>query len=333
MATAKKTATGRWHIQIEVAGVRDSATRDTKRAAEAWAQARATELRAAKIAAPGSAKTLRDALRQYAEQVSPRKRGEAWEIKRLRAYEGVDHAALPVDKRLADVCTADLVRWRDNRLKVVERGTVLRDITLLGHVFEIARREWGWIPINPMTDVGRPAAPDHREVVITGPQIRRLLRQLGWQGVSEPVRSVSQSVAACMLAALLSGMRAGELCGLEWADVHADHVRLHTSKSGKGRLVPLTRVAARLLQTLRGFDDVLVFGLQSQTLDTLFRRARDRAGLAGFTFHDTRHTAATRLAKTMHVLALCKLFGWAKTTRALTYYNPTVADLLKGMEG
>lgn len=139
---------------------------------------------------------------------------------------------------MAEVSTADLVMWRDARLKRVERGTVLREITLLGHVFEIARREWGWISVNPMKDVGRPAAPDHREIVISGPQVRRMLRQFGWKGASNPVRSVTEAVAVCMLAALLTGMRAGELCALQWVDLNSDYVRLHTSKTGKGRDVP-----------------------------------------------------------------------------------------------
>jgi integrase len=333
MATAKKTATGRWHIQIEVAGVRESGTFDTKREADAWKARRSTELRAAKAATPGSTKTLRDALRDYADKVSPTKRGEAWELKRLTAFEGPDHRPLPITKRLVEVSTADLVMWRDQRLKVVERGTVLREITLLGHVLEIARREWGWIPINPMKDVTRPAAPDHREVIITGPQIRKMLRQLGWRGAGKPVRSMTEAVAVCMLAALLTGMRAGELCALRWGDVNKDHVRLHTSKTGKGRDVPLTPAAARLLESLSGFDVERVFAVQSQTLDALFRRARDRAGLAGFTFHDTRHTAATRLAQRLHVLDLCRVFGWEKTTRALTYYQPKVGDLAKRMQG
>lgn len=333
MATPKKTATGRWNIQIEYAGQRESGTFDTYREANAWAQRRATELREAKLATPGSTKTLRDALRDYADKVSPTKRGEGWELKRLHAFEGADHAPLPVAKRLVDVTTGDLVLWRDARLKRVARGTVLREITLLGHVFEIARREWGWIAVNPMRDVTRPASPDHREVVITGPQVRRMLRQLGWRGVAGPVRSVSEAVATCMLAALLTGMRAGELCALTWSDVHADHVRLRTSKTGKGRDVPLTATARRLLEGLKGFDVELVFGVQSQTLDALFRRARDRAGLAGFTFHDTRHTAATRLAQRLHVLDLCRVFGWEKTTRALTYYQPKVGDLAKRMQG
>jgi integrase len=80
---------------------------------------------------------------------------------------------------------------------------------------------------------------------------------------------------------------------------------------------------------MRGWHPVEVFGLKPQTLDALFRKLRDAAGLAGFTFHDTRHTAATMLAQRLDVLDLCKMFGWKNTTRALTYYNPTASDIAK----
>jgi integrase len=204
-------------------------------------------------------------------------------------------------------------------------------MTLLSHVFEVMRRDWKWIEVNPMRDVKRPAEPDHREVIITGPQIRRMLRQLGWRGSKQPVRTVSQAVAVCFLTALMTGMRAGELCALKWLDIKEHHARLHTSKSGKGRGVPLTKAAKRTIGLMQGFDDVQVFGLSSQTLDALFRRNRDRAGLVGFTFHDARHTAATAIAQRLHVLELCKVFGWSNTKRALVYFNPKMSDLARRM--
>lgn len=325
MATAKKTEQGTWRIQIEIRGIRESGTFSTKREADAWAAKRSTEIRALAKGNAGAVKTLRDTLRRYAEEVSPRKRGEAKELVRLRAFE---RQALPLQKVVGQVTTADLVAWRDSRLAVNARGSVLRDMTLLGSVLEVARREWQWIPANPMRDVKRPANPDHRERVITGREIRLVLRALGHSGRSK-VTSVSQAVAMCFLAALATGMRAGELCAIEWKDVKGDHVRLHTSKTGQGRDVPLSGYARRLIRRMKGWDTALVFGLQPQTLDALFRRARGRAGLDGFTFHDSRHTAATRMAQKLHVLDLCRVFGWKRTDQALTYYNTKASDLAR----
>ena len=84
---------------------------------------------------------------------------------------------------------------------------------------------------------------------------------------------------------------------------------------------------------MRGYDDDLVFGLKSQTLDAMFRKYRGKAGLSGFTFHDARHTAATRLAQRLHVLELCKVFGWTSTSRALTYFNASASDIAKRITG
>lgn len=129
-------------------------------------------------------------------------------------------------------------------------------------------------------------------------------------------------------------MRAGELCGLTWSRVFDDYCSTpHKTGATKESLrhVPLTPKAIRTINKMRGFDPVLVFGLRSQTLDTLFRRYRDRAGISGVTFHDSRHTAATWLAQKINVLDLCKVFGWSNTKQALVYYNPTASDIAKRM--
>lgn len=336
MATPKKMASGRWWVQIAVAGQRESGTFDTKAAASTWAARRSTELRAMRGSGAGKVKTLRDALKRYGEEVSPGKKGSRWELVRLAAFEKMGSMVLPVDSKLAELSAADLARWRDVRLASVSRGAVLRDMTLMSAVLECARREWGWIEANPMRDVRRPAEPDHRERVIAGWEARRMVRQLGLPARQPDgrrrVRSVSEAVTVAFAVALATGMRAGELCGLRWDDVGADVARITDGKTGR-REVPLTRAARRLIEMCKGFDAELVFGLKSQTLDALFRRARDRAGLSGFTFHDARHTAATRLAQRLHVLDLCKVFGWRQTARALTYYNPKAADLVKRMGG
>jgi integrase len=336
MATPKKTATGRWWVQIQVAGQRPSGTFDTKAQATAWAARKATELRAMRSGRAGSVKTLRDALRRYAEEVSPSKRGERWEVIRLQAFETPAHAPLPLGKKLADLAPEDVATWRDARLAKVARGTVLRDLTLLASVLEHARREWGWLDVNPAQGVRRPAQPDHRDRVITGLETRKMMRQLGWptrqpDGVRR-VRTVQQAAAVTFVLALMTGMRAGELCGLKPADVMPDHLKIRSGKTGK-RDVPLTPTAVRVLQMLDGWSGDTLLGIKAQTLDAFFRRARDKAGLSGFRFHDARHTAATRLAQRLHVLDLCKVFGWKSTTRALTYFNPSAGDLAKRMAG
>lgn len=330
MATPKQTSTGKWRIQIEVAGQRASETLPTKRLAVEWASAKRVELLAAAKTGPGNNKTLREALQRYADEVSPTHKGERWEIVRLAAYQQAE-SGLAVHKRLQDLRDTDFIAWRDARLKKNKRNSVLRDMGLVNAVLEHARREWKWLAANPMADVRKPAKAPHRKTLITRVQVRKMLRALGYRGMDKAVASANQAVAMCFLMALVTGMRSSELCELTWARVGADHVRLPETKNGDARDVPLSRTALRLVERMRGFDDVLVFGLHANSRDMLFRKARDKVKLTGFTFHDARHTAATRIGRIpgMDVLSLCKIFGWRDTKQALTYFNPTVGAMAK----
>jgi len=321
MATPIKTAQRTWRIQIEVKGQRDSNTLPTKREATEWAAKRSAELLATATGRAGEVKTLGQALTRYGEEVSSQKKGWKKELVRLNAFTRQPH--FPAKRLLADLTPADIVAWRDARLKLNARSTVLRDMVLLSHVLEVARRDWQWLKLNPMQDVRRPGEPDHRERIISGPEVRGMLRALGWS--RGPVRSVRHAVANAFLLALQTGCRAGEICGIRWEDVGTGYFKVE-GKTGK-RAVPAVPTTMRTIELMRGYDEDLVFGLKSQSLDAMFRKYRQRAGMEGFTFHDSRHTAATRLAQRLHVLDLCKMFGWTSTTRALVYYNPKAVDI------
>lgn len=328
MASYQKTASG-IRVQLEVKGQRASKTLPTMREAREWTSMKTLELTAAAGGVKGHGKTLKDAIRKFMEEESPKRRGEVKELVRLTAFQKPHHG-LPLSRAIADVTDDDMREWRDRRLGVNKRSSVLRDMTLLSAVFEAARTEWKWIKHNPAREVKKPAKPAHRKRVISGPEVRNVLRALGY--TKGPVRTVSQSVAMCFLLALATGMRAGELCSLRWEDVREAYGTAHNVKArerGVSRDVPFSAVARRIVARMEGWDAELVFGLSSSTLDALFRRARKRAGYFDFTFHDSRHTAATRLALggKVNVLELCKAFGWTNMTQALTYFNPTAAQI------
>lgn len=306
---------------------RDSKTFPTKREAMAWGVQREQELRDQAAADPRLQYTLRTALRRYASEVSSTKRGARWEKLRLSAFETY---RLPLDKALLQITPQDIAEFRDFRAHTVQPATVRREIVLLSAVFMHCRQEWRWMDSNPCTEVRKPAPPKHRERVLQWWEIKRMLREMGYHRTARPA-SFGQAVAMCMLLALRTGMRAGELTGLQWEQVYDRHCHLPTTKSGRPRDVPLSSKALKLLKRMHGWDDKLVFGIKAASLDALFRKYRQRAGLEGFTWHDTRHTAATMLSKKVAVLDLCKIFGWTDPKMAMVYYNPhasTLADLL-----
>lgn len=327
MASIQKIENG-YRVQIKKLGKRDSQIFPTRREAVEWASRREAEIVAGKKTPPGQQVTLRQVLRRYADEVAPLKRGERWELVRLAAFESYK---LPHDAPIASITPQDIGLFRDARLKVIGNASILRELALLGAVFESARLEWGLIDKNPCRDIRRPAEAAHRSRTLHWREIKAMLRAMGYRRGAR-VSTMGAAVAVCMLVALRTGMRAGELCALTWPNVHPRHCHLVMTKNGKSRDVPLTRKAKRYIESMRGWDDALVFGLKTASLDALFRKYRERAELSGFTWHDTRHTAATVMSKRVDVLTLCKIFGWSETRQALTYYNPSVSSLADMLE-
>ena len=322
MASIQKTPKG-YRVHVYVKGVRDSKQFPTKREAAIWAAQRESEIRLNYNKLPEDKHTFGDAVREYVRTVSPTKRGQRWE--QIRAEAMLKDANFPSGVIMRNLTTTHLAEWRDARVRQVQAGTVLREISFLSAVLECARIEWKWIGHNPLKDIRKPKAPDHREVTISPGQVRALLAAMHYSP-TRPIRTVAQSVAVCFLVALRTGMRAGELSGLTWDRVHADYCVLPLTKTIP-RKVPLTRKAVRLIDKMRDYDPVLVFGLNSRSLDANFRKYRERAGFDSFTFHDARHTAATMLSRKLDVMDLCRMFGWTNTTMALRYYNPSASSI------
>jgi integrase len=326
MATFYRLPSGRWRAQVKLRGVRESESFATKTGAVRWAAARAAQIEHEAIATPATRYALSDVLTKYRDEVTPTKRGARPERTRidaiLRHYPGL------VSVKLAALTPERLGQWRDERLAEVKPATVTRYMTVITSALEHARREWRWLTVNPMRDVRKPGAVPHRERTIQWREIRALLRAAKYSR-KYSCRTMTEATVRAMLFAARTGVRAGELCALTWADVRADYVILRMSKTGEGRHVPMSRAARRVLEGMRGWDPERVFALRRQTLDALFRKLRARAGLSGFTFHDTRHTAATMISRKVDVLTLCKIFGWKDLKRSLTYYNPTASEIAK----
>lgn len=158
-----------------------------------------------------------------------------------------------------------------------------------------------------------------------------MLTTMGYSPI-RPVRTVAQAVTVCFLTALRTGMRAEELTGLTRGRVESNHAVLPVTKT-LPRKVPLSRKAIRLIEKMRGYDPVLVFGTNSRSLDANFRKYRDRTDLSGFTFHDSRHTAATTISRKLDVMELCRMFGWTDTRMALRYYTPSASSIAEILDG
>lgn len=311
-----------YRAQVTVAGVRKSKVFRTKREANAWVESTTNALQVD----PNQLHTVAQCVQKYLAEETPKKKGHVKEAIRLNKF--LREPIFPSHVLMSELCVSHMAAWRDARLKEVSAGTVLREISTLSAIFETARVEWGLIETNPLTDMKKPRSPDHRDTVILPGQVRAMLKVMRYSP-RQPIRTVAHAVSVCFLTAIRTGCRASELTTLGWGLVFGDYCTV-TGKTGK-RDVPLTYKAKRLIERMRDYDPDLVFGMNAASLDANFRKYRIRAGLSGFTFHDSRHTAATMLSRRLDVMDLCKMFGWKNTAQALVYYNPTassIADIL-----
>lgn len=217
-----------WRAQLSCRGVRDSATFDTKAQAIAWPTDRESEIRAGALGKI-IPYPVRKALTRYADEVSPSKKGARWEKVRLKKFA---ESLLFVTRLLPNVTGADIAEWRDASLKTTtKRGTLLapasvrREMVLLHSVFEIARKEWGWLAKNPMTDISMPSHGRSRDRRIGDGEIDRTLLALNYAR-GTVAKTTSQRVAVAFLWALETAMRAGEIVGLRPGDAHCLYARV-----------------------------------------------------------------------------------------------------------
>lgn len=321
MATPSKTKEGSWRIIVTVNGKRDSATLATKREAQTWAEKRKNEMRAIGSGRISEYVTTHQAISRYLDDETPKHRGASREHNRVLAIK----AQFP-DIPLSKVGPGHIIAWRDARLSQVKPATALREMKIVDLIFKrCCSLEWRYLTTNPCQGVDRPKGSASRTRTIKHTETRAMLRQLGYPKRETPVHACGW----LFLLALCTGMRQGELLGIQWTHVFPKYIHLPKTKNTEPRDVPLSPVARKILERMRGYHADSVFSLTTAKVTQEFAKARRNAGLSGFTFHDSRHTAATRIGRSgkLTLMEMCKMFGWKDPKMALVYFNPTGEDL------
>ena len=286
--------------------------------------------------------TVADLMQRYLETVSVKKKGYRWEAIRLNKWMHEPFAAKRVDALEPD----DIENYMESR--GIAAGTIRREYTLMAAVFN-----WGakkkLISENPIRDIEKPQAPEHRERIASQDDIERLLIASGWDGESTP-RNDTEMTMAAFLFGCRTGMRSGEILRIEeaWVDGRVIHLPADATKTSSRRDVALSTDALRILNLVRGAGrEPRLFGLTDQVRDTLWRRLRDRAGLGpvidsagrvieeGLNFHDSRASFCTWAAspdpKTgaprLDVLALARQTGHKNLRMLQRYYRATAEEI------
>ena len=217
----------------------------------------------------------------------------------------------------------------------VAAKTIGNVILILKQMFKHAV-QWGHLDSNPVQYIELPRGEDKEMDILTPAEIRRLL-----EAQEEPLKTL-------LLTATLTGMRQGELFGLQWGDIDFDGHRIHvrrslwhgelgTPKSRRSRRVidmaPTLEAALHRLSAERHSD--FVFCSRDGTpmdADNFrhrdFPRALRRAGLRHVRFHDLRHTYTSLLiAQGAHPKYIQVQLGHASIQTTLDRYGHLMPEI------
>jgi len=312
-----------WQARIRRQGYPDiSNTFVTKADAEKWARALESEIDKGQFVSVGEAQrnTLGDLIERYLTEVTPSMKGASEDTIRLKAI-----MRRPIARwSMAHLSATRIAAYRDQRLKEVSAGTVIRELAYFSSVINHARREWGINVPNPVQMVRKPQSPQARSRVLTDEEVESLLQALNPTGRRSPWTKPAVQLA------LATAMRRGELLSLRWEHVNLQNrtAFLPHTKNNEIRVVPLSSAAVQLLAELPRHISGVVIPVKFFTLDAAFKRGVQRAGLHGVRFHDLRRTAITRMAERLpNLIELAAVSGHKSLMVLRRYYRPDPIDL------
>lgn len=306
MAAIVKTISGTWKAVIRKTGWPTSIkTFRTKRDAEDWARRTEDEMvRGAFIQrAPSEKMIVAAALNRYEREVVPTKKlstqqREGSRIREVTAFFG---------KYSMAAVTPDLVaKFRDMRLaQGKSNNTVRLELSLLGHLFTIAIKEWRiGLVYNPVAAIRKPSPGPGRDRRLSPEEEQKLLDAC--YAHSNPMMGWITHIA------IETAMRQSEILNLtrSQVDVKRRIVRLSDTKNESARTVPLTRKAtevftAALNHSVRPFDTELLFygepgrdgKRRPYQFNQDFGKIKKKLGMADLHFHDLRHEGVSRLVE------------------------------------
>jgi len=310
---------GRWTARVRKTGYPETTqTFPNKASALKWSQRVESDpekFLAEQLPEDHQLRTVGDLVRNYGKEVTPQKKGRDKERFRLRVLQRSYLSGVS----LSELKPHHITKFREDRLKEVSAGTVLKDLGLLSAVINTGMTKWGLENVlrsNPVSLISKPRAPRPRDRRLEAGELERLLAA----GASP-----NPWFRVVVLFAIETGTRRGETLSLTWENVHLGkrYVHLPDTKNGDSRDVPLSPQALELLRDLLKDirEDQVVFPLHFKALKSSLRRACSKACISDIRFHDLRHEATSRFfEKGLNVMDVSAIMGH-KDLRILQRYT------------
>jgi integrase len=227
--------------------------------------------------------------------------------------------------RAWEIKATDVEQYRLKRLSEFSNhktpyrsASVNREIEVLKRIFNLAMRD-GLVQHNPCWKVKRLPEDNVRKRVLSQEELRKLIAEL------------PPHAADLVIVGYWTGMRLGEILNLTWDRVNLKegYFRLTEAdtKTREPRDVYFSESVHNILERIRKgklSNIAYVFtynGLPIKNIKTALTRAKQKAGIENFCFHDLRHTFVTNARRAgVDQTVIMKLTGH-KTLSMFTRYD------------
>jgi integrase len=280
---------------------------------------------------PGEEKTVRELLERYLRDHSAPHKAPGTHRRDKSLADHLIHAF--GEFTLVQVRPSVLADYKATRRGAGAAPKTINDeLGLLGHAYQLALKEWEWVTTNPVSQITKERVRNQIERWLTVEEEQRLLEQCpSW-------------LQEIVVFALHTGLRQSEILNLQWplVDLTRRTLAILEQKNGGTGTLPLNATAVEVLNgraKVRSLTSAHVFyngaghRMDARNLLRVFYRARWKAGVEGFRFHDLRHTWATRLVQAgVDLYTVQKLGRWKTITMVMRYAHHSPESLRAGAE-
>ncbi|CAE6740630.1 tyrosine-type recombinase/integrase [Nitrospira defluvii] len=151
--------------------------------------------------------------------------------------------------RFDDVEPEEIETWKQRRLALVKRSTVLKELHCLSAVFRVARKVYRYTSQNPVADIEKPTVPKRKQQIPTAEEMRAFL---------DAAALLKPYAYASLLTVYQGGLRIDEARHLEPCDVDEEEEVLRirvkkgwSPKDQEDRDIPLVEPMRTVLLTLK----------------------------------------------------------------------------------
>jgi integrase len=217
-------------------------------------------------------------------------------------------------KNIQELTTWQIEKYKTKRKEKFNCATVNRELAVLKHMFTKAI-EWGKLKENPAKKVKLLKGAVNRVRYLMPEEYQLLLSNC--EDFLKPIVTL----------AVHTGMRRGELLGLQWDQVNIEQgiITILDTKNHERKDIPINETVKETIKGMKKDGDFIFPGKNGKPFSPMklhfsFHRAMEASNITDFRFHDLRHTFASNLVMAgVKIEKVQKLMGHKLLTMTQKY--------------